>query len=156
VSVGDRESLNLARRLAREEGILAGGSAGTALWAAIEEAKKAKPGDVIVVIIPDTGERYLSKVHNDEWMRDNHPLDPPDPRVSDLLCGKSTGGHAVLSVAASDPVRRALELVRQYDVSQLPVLDGDAIVGTVYDADIMKRVLDDPAALDRPVRDMME
>ncbi|MEP7027672.1 MAG: pyridoxal-phosphate dependent enzyme [Candidatus Eisenbacteria bacterium] len=156
VSVGDRESLNTARRLAREEGILAGGSAGTALWAAIEEAKRAKPGDVIVVIIPDTGERYLSKVHNDEWMRDNHLLDPTETLVSDLLFGKSTGGRAVLSVAAADPLRRALELVREYDVSQLPVLDGEQVVGTVYDAEIMKRVLDDPAALDRPVREMME
>jgi len=156
VSVGDRESLNTARRLAREEGILAGGSGGTALWCAIEEAKKAKPGDVVVVIIPDTGERYLSKVHNDEWMRDNHLLDPTDATVSELLFGKMAGGHAVLSVAAADPVRRALDLVRQYDVSQLPVLDGDRGVGTVYDAKIMKLVLDDPTALDRPVRDLME
>lgn len=132
VSVGDRESLNTARRLAREEGILAGGSGGTALWAAIEEAKKAKPGAVVVVIIPDTGERYLSKVHNDEWMRDNHLLDPTDATVSELLFGKMAGGHAVLSVAAADPVRRALDLIRQYDVSQLPVLDGDKVVGTVY------------------------
>jgi cystathionine beta-synthase len=156
VSVGDRESLNTARRLAREEGILAGGSGGTALWCAIEEAKKAKPGDVLVVIIPDTGERYLSKVHNDEWMRDNHLLDPTDATVSELLFGKTAGGHAVLSVAAADPVRRALDLVRQYDVSQLPVLDGERVVGTVYDAKIMKLVLDDPTALDRPVRDIME
>jgi len=156
VSVGDRDSLNLARRLAREEGILAGGSAGTALWAAIQEAKRAKPGDVIVVIIPDTGERYLSKVHNDEWMRDNHLLDPTDAKVSELLFGKGkVGGSALLSVAASDPVRRALELVRQYDVSQMPVLEGDQVVGTVYDSEIMKLVLDDPAALDRPIRDLM-
>jgi cystathionine beta-synthase len=156
VAVGDRESLNTARRLAREEGILAGGSAGTGLWAAIQEAKRAKAGDVIVVIIPDTGERYLSKVHNDEWMRDNHLLDPTDAKVSDLLFGKGMGGRALLSVAASDPVRRALELVRQFDVSQMPVLDGDIVVGTVYDSEIMKRVLDDPAALDKPVREMMD
>ncbi len=156
VSVGDKDSLNLARRLAREEGILAGGSSGTALWAAIEEAKQAKPGDVIVVIIPDTGERYLSKVHNDEWMRDNHLLDPTKTLVSDLLFGKSTGGRAVLSVAARDPVRRALELVRQYDLSQLPVLDGEQVVGTVYDSEIMKRVLDNASVLDQPVRDLME
>jgi len=156
VSVGDRESLNTARRLAREEGILAGGSAGTALWAAILEAKKAGPDDVIVVMIPDTGERYLSKVHNDEWMRDNHLLDPTETTAEALLAGKSAGGQALLSVQAADPVRRALELVRQYDVSQLPVLEGKEVVGTVYDADIMKRLLDDGAAMDRPVREIME
>jgi cystathionine beta-synthase len=156
VSVGDRESLNTARRLAREEGILAGGSAGTALWAGMLEARKAAKDAVIVVMIPDTGERYLSKVHNDEWMRDNHLLDPQETRASDLLTGKSTGGQALLSVGPGDPVRRALELVRQYDVSQLPVIDGTEIVGTVYDADIMKRLLDDATAIDRPVREIME
>ncbi len=156
VSVGDRESLNTARRLAREEGILAGGSAGTALWVAMLEAKKAGPDDVIVVMIPDTGERYLSKVHNDEWMRDNHLLDPQETTASDLLTGKSTGGHALLSVQASDTVRQALELVRRYDVSQLPVLDGTEVVGTVYDSDIMKRLLDDGGAIDRPVKEIME
>jgi cystathionine beta-synthase len=156
VSVGDRESLNTARRLAREEGILAGGSAGTALWAAILEAKKAQPDDVIVVVIPDTGERYLSKVHNDEWMRDNHLLDPHETTAADLLAGKSAGGQAVLSVQAEDPVRRALELVRRYDVSVLPVFDGKEVVGTVYDFDIMRRVFDDRSTIDRPVRDIMQ
>jgi cystathionine beta-synthase len=156
VQVDDKSSLNLARRLAREEGILAGGSAGTALKAALDEAKKAAPGAVVVVMIPDTGERYLSKVHSDEWMRDNHLLDPAETRVSDLLFGKSAGGKALLSVSASDPVRRALELVRAYDVSQLPVLDGGKAVGTIYDSELMKRVLDDPAVLDRTVGDIME
>jgi cystathionine beta-synthase len=156
LQVGDRESLNLARRLAREEAILCGASTGTALWAAIEEAKKAPKDAVIVVILPDTGERYLSKVHNDEWMRDNHMLDLTDTTVGNLLSGKSTGGKTLLSVAASDPVRRALELVRQFDVSQLPVLDGAEVVGTLYDSEIMKRVLDDAGVLDRPVRSIMD
>jgi cystathionine beta-synthase len=154
--VDDRSSLNMARRLAREEGILAGGSCGTALCVALDEARKLGKDGVVVVILPDTGERYLSKVHNDEWMRDNHLLDPAETTVADLLFGKQQGGRALWSVDAADPVRRALELVRSYDVSQLPVLECGAVVGTVYDSEIMKRVLDDAAVLDRPVRTIME
>jgi cystathionine beta-synthase len=156
IQVNDRDSLNTARRLARDEGILAGGSAGTALHVALEEAKKLPKGAIVVVLIPDTGERYLSKVHNDEWMRDNHLLDPAETRVADLLQGKGAGGRALLSVSPMDTVRTALELVRRYDVSQLPVVDGDKVVGTVVDGEIMKRVLDDPTELEKPVRDVMD
>ncbi len=156
VQVNDKDSLNTARRLAREEGILVGGSCGTALHAGLLEARKMSQGGVVVVMLPDTGERYLSKVHNDEWMRDNHLLDPAETRVADLVFGKSAGGKALLSVAPGDLVRHALELVRAYDVSQLPVLEGEQPVGTVYDAEIMKRVLDDPTVLGRTVREIMD
>jgi cystathionine beta-synthase len=156
IQVNDKNSLNTARRLARDEGILGGASCGTALWAALEEAKKQPKGAIVVVILPDTGERYLSKVHNDEWMRDNHLLDPSETRVADLLMGKGAGGQALLSVAPGDTVRQALELVRRYDVSQLPVVEAERVVGTVFDADIMKRVLDDPAELEKPVREVMD
>jgi cystathionine beta-synthase len=156
VQVNDRDSLNTARRLAREEGILCGGSAGTALHVALDEARKLAAGGVVVVILPDTGERYLSKVHSDEWMRDNHLLDPTHTHVADLLLGKAEGGKPLLSVDASDPARRALDLVRSYNVSQLPVFSGREVVGTVYEADLMRRVLDDASALDRPVKDLMD
>lgn len=154
--VNDRHSLNTARHLARAEGILCGGSCGTALHVAIDEARKIRKGGVVVVILPDTGERYLSKVHSDEWMRDNHLLDPTETKVADLLLGKAQGGKALHAVAPSDPVREALELVRRFDISQLPVVEGGRIVGTVFDAEIMKRVLDDAGVLERPVREIMD
>ena len=156
VQVNDRESLNTARRLAREEGILCGGSAGTALHVALAEARKLGRDGVVVVILPDTGERYLSKVHSDEWMRDNHLLDPSHTYVEDLLSGKSEGGKALLAVEAVDPVRRALDLVRTYNVSQLPVFEGREVVGTVFESDLMRRVLDQAEILEHPVKEIMD
>ena len=79
LSCNDHDGLNMARTLAREEAIFVGGSAGMAAWVALEVAKTCGPDDLVVVLLPDTGERYLTKVHNDEWMRDN-----PLPRV-DLI-----------------------------------------------------------------------
>jgi cystathionine beta-synthase len=156
VQVSDRDSLLTARQLAREEGILCGGSCGTALHVALLEAAKLGPDGVVVVILPDTGERYLSKVHNDEWMRDNHLLDPLEARVADLMAAKPPAARTLLVVSPDDPVRRALDLVREHDVWQLPVIEGETVVGTVFDSEIMKRALDDAAVLDSAVRTIMD
>jgi cystathionine beta-synthase len=157
ISVNDRDSLNTARRLAREEGLLLGGSSGTAVWAALQVAKTMKHDQVLVVMLPDSGERYLSKVHSDEWMRDNHLLDPAQTSARDLLEAKATpaGIASILSVGEEETVRKAVSLVRTYDVSQLPVLRGTEVVGTVFDAELLKTVLEDTATLDQPVRKVM-
>jgi cystathionine beta-synthase len=154
ISCSDRDGLNLTRRLAREDAIFVGGSSGMAAWVAIQVAKRAVPGDLVVVLLPDTGERYLSKVHNDEWMRDNHLLDPTVTHVRDLLGGRGRV-PALLSVESGAPLRKALALVEQHDVSQVPVFRGGEVVGTLYDSDILKSVLADAAELDRPVDELM-
>jgi cystathionine beta-synthase len=156
ISCSDRDGLNLTRRLAREEAIFVGGSSGMATWVAIEVARRAKPGDLVVVLLPDTGERYLSKVHNDEWMRDNHLLDPTVTHVSDLIGSRNRTLPALLSVDSGAPLRKALALVEQHNVSQVPVFRGNEVVGTLYDSEILKRVLADGAALDRPVDELMD
>ena len=145
ISVTDSQSLNLARRLAREEGILGGGSCGTALYAAIQVAKRAKPDEVVVVLIPDTGERYLSKVHSDEWMRDNRLLDSSAVTVAEVLRAKGNHVPALVSVNFDETVSRALELIREFNISQLPVLKDGKVVGSVTEGALLQKVLDGTA-----------
>jgi cystathionine beta-synthase len=115
-----------------------------------------KHDQVLVVILPDSGERYLSKVHSDEWMRDNHLLDPAQTCVRDILDAKASPNRPkILSVEEGELVRKAVGLVRAYDVSQLPVFRGAEVVGTVFDAELFKTVLEDTAALDAPVKKVM-
>jgi len=155
IACNDRDGLNLTRRLAREEAIFVGGSSGMAAWVAIEVARAAKPDDLVVVLLPDTGERYLTKVHNDAWMRDNHLLDPRQTRVAQLVSAKASRLPQLLKLEVGEPVRRALSLVEQHEVTQLPVFRGAEVVGTVYDSEILKSVLADVAALERPVESLM-
>jgi cystathionine beta-synthase len=145
IAVSDSQSLNLARRLAREEGILAGGSAGTALYAALQVARRAKPDQLVVVLIPDTGERYLSKVHSDEWMRDNHLLDSSAVTVGEILRGKGNHVPAIVTVTYDEPASRALALIREFNISQLPVLKDGKVVGAVTEGALLTKVLDGTA-----------
>jgi cystathionine beta-synthase len=155
ISCGDREGLNTTRRLAREEAIFTGGSGGMAMWVALQVARTLGPDDLLVVLLPDTGERYLSKVHNDAWMRDNHLLDPTVTRAGDLVGNKRRAVPGLLSVEVGQPLKRALALIEQYDVTQIPVFRGDEPVGTLFDNDILKTALADPSAVDRPVEEWM-
>ena len=155
IQCNDRDALNTARRLAREEAIFVGGSAGMAAWVALEVAKQLKPGDLVVVLLPDTGERYLSKVHSDEWMRDNHLLDPSATSVYDVVTNKGRLIPRLMSVQGGEPLRRALSLVEQHNVSQLPVMRGTEVVGTLHDNEILKAVLENSSALDSPCEKFM-
>jgi len=155
VSCTDRDGLNLTRRLAREEAIFVGGSSGMAAWVALHVAKDLPADALVVVLLPDTGERYLTKVHSDEWMRDNHLLDPAVTRVSDVVGGKGRKIPGLLTVQAGEPLRKALALVEAHDITQIPVLREGAVVGTLFDNEILKRVLEDSSVLDQPVESLM-
>jgi cystathionine beta-synthase len=156
IACTDRDGLNLTRRLAREEAIFVGGSSGMAAWVALQVAREARPEDLVVVLLPDTGERYLTKVHNDEWMRDNHLLDPASIHAGQLLGGKSRKLPGLLRVQTGEPLKRALALVEQHDITQIPVFRGDEVVGTLYDSDILKSVLADVTVLEKPVDAFMQ
>ncbi|MDQ2669255.1 MAG: pyridoxal-phosphate dependent enzyme [Gemmatimonadota bacterium] len=155
--VGDRESMQMARRIAREEGILVGGSSGTNVAIAIQVAREVDdPEACVVTILCDTGERYLSKLFNDEWMQENQLADAPQTTVADLLARRAGGAPPIVSVAPAAAVRQALNLMNTWGVSQLPVIDGDEPVGSVSDTGLQTRALEQPALLDRPVREVME
>ena len=145
----------MARRLTREEGIFVGGSAGTAMAGALKVAQRLSEKDVMVVLLPDTGERYLSKIYNDDWMRENRFLVPEKITVRYVIEGKKE----VPSLVAIDPVatvRKALDLIREHNVSQLPVADKGRPIGSVDESDLMSSVLDDPTLFDAPVQSLMK
>jgi len=155
IACNDHDGLNTARRLAREEAIFVGGSSGMAVWVGMQVAEDCGPDDLVVVLLPDTGERYLTKVHNDEWMRDNHLLDPSSTRASNLVAGKAPRLRQLISVSSGQPLRRALALIEEHDVSQLPVIKGGEVVGTLDEGEVLRTVLSDPGSLERPLDAIM-
>ncbi len=126
VRVSDKESFTVARRLAREEGILIGGSSGTAMTAALKIAETMSSDDVIVVLMPDGGRGYLSKIYSDEWMRDNGFLPAPEHSyyLNDLMARKADRGKfpPLITVTPEDPIRKAIDMMEQHHIDQLPVV----------------------------------
>ncbi|MGH7751899.1 MAG: pyridoxal-phosphate dependent enzyme, partial [Gemmatimonadales bacterium] len=155
--VTDRDAMLMARRLAREEGLLVGGSTGVNVVSALEVARQLNdPQALVVTILSDTGERYLSKVFSDEWLRENQLLEEERVTVTQLLQTKRDGQPPLVSVAPSATVRQALNLMSTYNVSQLPVLEHDECVGAVSEPTLMARALENPALLEAPAREVME
>src|SRR5260221_11019921 len=134
----------MPRRLAREEALLVGGSCGLAVVAALRVAQTAAAGDVIVVLLPDGGRGYLSKIFNDEWMSDYGFLtsETAEPRVADVLGRKQGGLPPFVHSHPQETVRAAIESLREYEVSQLPVLNAEPPVmagegiGSVVEGDL--------------------
>lgn len=155
--VSDRDGFAMARRLARQEGILVGGSAGLNVHLALDVAREIDdPNACVVTILCDTGERYLSKVFNDEWMQENQLLEAPRVTVEQLLTRRPAGAPALVQVAPSAQVRQALNLMSTWGVSQIPVIDSDKCVGGLTENMLMTRALAQPGLLDRPVREVMD
>lgn len=156
IEVTDRESFLMARRLTREEGIFVGGSSGTNLAAALKLAERLTDDDVVVVLLPDTGERYLSKIYNDIWMRENGFLIPEKISMRDVLLGKAKTLSQLIAIDPNSTVQHALDIFKKYDISQLPVIDKGKPVGSVNDNELMSAVLEHSSLLDKPVSQIMQ
>ncbi|MGH9278296.1 MAG: cystathionine beta-synthase [Acidimicrobiales bacterium] len=161
VMVSDRDSFLTARRVTREEGILVGGSAGTAVWAALQVGADLGPEHVVVVIIPDSGRGYLSKLYSDAWMADFGFLRVGGDTVAEVLVRKGDRLPDLVHVHPEETVRTAISILREHDVSQAPVIKAEMplvmaeVVGAVHERGLMDRVFREPAALDWPVVKVM-
>ncbi len=154
MKVGDRDAFHMARRMTREEGLFAGGSSGLIVHVALEVARVADDPDACVVcMLTDTGERYLSKLYNDEWMRENQMLaSAPSGAAAALLERKrANGAPELISVSPQDPISRGLDLIDRHHVSQLPVIENGNAVGAVTEARLMAAVIRRPEQVDEPI-----
>ncbi|HXW66404.1 MAG TPA: pyridoxal-phosphate dependent enzyme [Thermoplasmata archaeon] len=156
VEVTDGESFLMARRLAREEGLFAGGSSGSAIAGALRWlGKRPLPdGATVVVILPDSGDRYLSKFYSDDWMREKGFLDIGST-ARDLLARKS-GTPALVSVEPTTIVGDALQLLRHHGISQMPILAGVDNVGSLQEDEVLRRSLADETVLERTVASVLQ
>ncbi len=161
IAVSDRDSFLTARRVTEAEGILIGGSGGTAVAAALQLAERLTADDLVVVLIPDSGRGYLSRVFNDEWMAGYGFLSASGPVVADVLAAKEQGTPPLLYVQPEDRVRDVVDLMHRHDVSQLPVAKGEMplaaaeVLGSIDELRIMEAAFRDPVVLDASVGDVM-
>jgi len=167
VRVSDRDSFQTARRLAREEGLLAGGSSGTTVWAALQVAKRLGPKAQVLALLPDSGRSYLSKLFDDNWMIEHGFLErtAPVPTVDVLLESKGVEERevpALVTISAHQKVAEAIDTMQRYSISQLPVVRDGAVdsladvIGSLQDRDLLDRVFRNADVLHEDVATVMQ
>ncbi len=153
----DRENMLMTRRLAREEGLFVGQSCGLAVSGALKwletHRDTLKEDDVVVILLPDTGFRYLSKTYNDTWMRSHGFLEDDTEILTGDVAASREG--AVISVSSADTLQMAIDRMVQNSVSQLPVIDEDEVVGSLTESVVLNRLIDEPGAKEHAVADNM-
>jgi cystathionine beta-synthase len=164
VRVSDRDSFLTARRMAREEGLLVGGSAGSTIWGGLEVAKRLGPDATVLTVLPDSGRSYLSKFLDDNWMLEHGFLErsAPAPTVRELLRAKGTDTPQLVTISAHQKVAEAIQVMERYSISQLPVVrNGELssladVIGSLQDRALLDRVFKNADALHEDVASAMQ
>jgi len=167
IRVSDRDSFLTSRRLAREEGLLVGGSGGTTVWAAFQVARRFGPEATILTMLPDSGRSYMSKFYDDNWLLEHGFLERrvPSPTVAEVLSSKGVEEAGVpdfVTIEAHQKVGEAIDIMQRYSISQLPVIrDGEVasladVIGSLQDRDLLDRVFKNPDALHDDVAAAMQ
>lgn len=157
INISDKESFAAARRLTKEEGIFCGGSTGTIVHVALEISKGLSKDDVVVFIVCDTGERYLSKVHNVDWLKLNRMLDTEIRTLRDISDRKkSLGIEEIVSIKEDDKVKDVLELITKTGYTQIPVMKGKQSIGAIREGKLLSKLVDNPQLYNSLIKEVME
>lgn len=159
VKVTDKDAAIMARRLAREEGLLIGWSCGSAVHGALEFAKEnLKEGDIMVILLPDHGSRYLGKIYNDNWMRDRGFLEEREFASARDIISSRKGQDELFTISESSTIGEAVKVMQQSAISQIPVTNGSVnnIVGSLTDSDILSMLIENPELRNQPVKQVMK
>lgn len=157
INISDKDSFAAARRLTKEEGIFCGGSTGTIVHVALEVAKHCSKDDVIVFIVCDTGERYLSKVHNEDWLKLNRMLDTEMRTIRDISDRKKAAGiEEIVSIKEDEKVKDVLELITKTGYTQIPVLRGKQSIGAIREGRLLSKLVENPQLYNSLIKDVME
>jgi cystathionine beta-synthase len=157
VKVTDKDAAIMTRRLAREEGLFVGWSCGSAVFGALEYAREnLKEDDVMVIILPDHGTRYLNKIYNDTWMKDHGFLEARDYATARDIIHSRPATEKLLTVTTDMKVNDAVRLLTREGISQIPVTEGEHIVGSLTDSKILGQLIENPEIKDSPVSELMD
>ena len=157
IKVTDKDAAIMARKLSKEEGLFVGWSSGSAVHGAIEYAKEnLKKDDVMVILLPDHGTRYLAKVYNDDWMKNHGFFEECAFATARQIINNRNGQNSLFTVAKNALIGEAIKIMNAQGIDQVPVLDGNDFVGSVSTAVLLEKIMNDPDLKNKPVADVMD
>lgn len=157
IKVTDKDAAVMTRRLSKEEGLFVGWSCGSAVHGALEYAKEnLKEGDVMVIILPDHGTRYLGKIYNDDWMRNHGFMENKTFGTAREIIAARNGSYQLVTAQKGDSVKDAINLMNTKSVSQIPVMENGHVIGSITDSKLLNKIIENPSLKDADVSEVME